>query len=198
VDPVQVVLAGLLRVPVVAFAGSEQVDRIYPEFGNWPVLAALLLALVPIAAGLRWSDRAGRFLLVLGVAYSVFVIAVTLTANWSAVLQVQQPDVVMAGQRYSIAPCLFLFTAIAVGLDRGPSGRWGRPAVWAARSLIGVVVVLGIVLHVRADGGVLGGRQWDDSVAQARAECATGLPVGRVVHEPEGWFFVLPCEYLAE
>lgn len=196
VDPVQVLLAGLLRVPVVAFAGSEQVERYYPAFGNLPVLAALLLAGLPVLAGLRWGDRAGRLVVVLGVGFSALVIAVTLTANWVHLLQVQQPGVVAIGQRYSIAPCLFLFTAVAVGLDVAPRPRWGRPAVWVARAVIAAVVLFGVVQHVRVGGGVLDGLPWGESVARAWAQCAAGGPVGRFEHEPVNWFFEVPCSYL--
>ncbi|HEV8561758.1 MAG TPA: hypothetical protein VGR06_36010 [Actinophytocola sp.] len=61
VDPVQVLLASLLRGPVVAFTGSEQVARVYPRFGNWPVLAAVVLALVPIALAVVRGDGTRRF-----------------------------------------------------------------------------------------------------------------------------------------
>ncbi|ONI84550.1 hypothetical protein ALI22I_28775 [Saccharothrix sp. ALI-22-I] len=198
VDPVQVALASLLRVPVVAFTGSEQVARIYPEYGNLPILAALVLAAVPIAAGLRWGNRAGRLLVLLGVGYSALVIVVSLTANWSAVLQVQHPTVVTAGQRYSIAPCLFLFAAIAVGLDAVPARRWERLTVVAGRSTIALVVVASVLLHFRSATVVLTGIPWDDSLARARAQCAGGSPVGRLDHEPTNWFFELPCRYVMD
>ncbi|MFD1147430.1 hypothetical protein [Saccharothrix hoggarensis] len=199
VDPVQVVLAGLLRVPVVAFLGSEPVDEVYPEFGNVPVVIALLLVVVPIVAGLRWADRAGRFLVVLGAVSCVLVIAVSLIANWSAALQVQKPGVVMAAQRYSIAPALFLFTAMAAGVDSGLRGRFAGVTAWAGRVLVGVAVLVGVVLHFTGSAGVLDGRPWDVGVAGAEAQCAAGdRPAGRIVHEPEGWYFDLPCEYLAD
>lgn len=195
VDPVQVALASVLRVPVVAFTGSEQVARIYPEHGNLPLLAALALSAVPIVAGLWWAARPGRLLVLLGMTYSVLVIVVSLTANWAAVLQVQHPEVVMAGQRYSIAPCLFLFTAIAVGLDT-VTGRWRRLAVVVGRSVIGFVVIASISQHLREPTPVLDGIPWGDSVTQARSQCATGSPAARLDHEPTAWFFELPCRYL--
>ncbi|PSL56249.1 hypothetical protein B0I31_104540 [Saccharothrix carnea] len=196
VDPVQVALASVLRVPVVAFTGSEQVARIYPAHGNLPLLAALVLAAVPVVAGLRWGGRSGRLLVLLGVGYSVLVIVVSLTANWSAVLQVQYPEVVMAGQRYSVAPCLFLFAAIAVGLDAVPAHRWQRYAVVAGRAVIALVVLASVVQHFRTAAVVLDGVPWDQSVVQARARCGTGSPAGRLDHEPANWFFELPCRYL--
>ncbi|MFJ6671892.1 hypothetical protein ACIQMJ_12360 [Actinosynnema sp. NPDC091369] len=196
VDPVQVVLASVLRVPVVAFTGSEQVARIYPEQGNLPVVAAVLAAALPIAAGLWWADRAGRLVASLGVALSAIVIVVSLTANWAAVLQVQQPDVVLAGQRYSIAPCLFLFTAMAVGLAAVPAGQRRRLAVMAARSVIAFVVLVSVSQHLREPEVVLTGVPWGDSVARARAQCGEGAPAGRLDHEPETWYFDLPCRYL--
>ncbi|QFZ19267.1 hypothetical protein [Saccharothrix syringae] len=195
-DPVQVLLAGLLRVPVVAFLGSEQVERYYPVHGNLPVLGALLLAGLPVLAGLRWGDRAGRLLVVLGVGYGALVIAGTLVANWTRVLQVQQPGVVTTGQRYSVAPCLFLFSAVAVGLALVPRERWARLAVGAGRVVVAVVVLYSVVQHVRVDGGVLDGVPWGESVARGRGQCAAGAPVARFEHEPENWFFEVPCHHL--
>lgn len=196
VDPVQVALASLLRVPVVAFTGSEQVARIYPEHGNLPIVAALVLAAVPVAAGLRWGDRVGRLLVLVALGCSAFLIVVSLTANWSAVLQAQHPLVVMAAQRYSIAPCLFLFVAIAVGLDAVPARRWERGSVAAARAVVGLVVAASAFLHLREGAAVLTGVPWGASVAAARAQCAGGSPVGRFAHEPGDWFFELPCRYV--
>ncbi|PWK83300.1 hypothetical protein C8D88_111185 [Lentzea atacamensis] len=193
VDPVQVLLASLLRVPVVAFTGSERVSQFYPAHGNLVILVALLVAAVPMVAGLRFGDRAGRTLVLVAAAYSVIVIVACLVLNWTHVLQVQVPEVVMAGQRYSIAPCLFLFTAIFVGLDATPATTWERAVVGGSRYLIGLAVVVSIFAHLRVPNTVLKGIPWDESLARARAECAAGAPEARLEHEPKGWFFVVPC-----
>ncbi|MFD4675517.1 hypothetical protein ACFWNN_37720 [Lentzea sp. NPDC058450] len=193
VDPVQVLLASLLRVPVVAFTGSERVTDFYPAQGNFVILAALLVAAVPIAAALRFGDRAGRTLALVAVAYSVVLIVACLVLNWAQVLQVQAPDVVMAGQRYSIAPCLFLFTAIFVGLDATPQKTWERVVVVGSRYLVGFLVVVSIFSHFRVPRTVLTGIEWDDSLARARAECAAGATEARLEHEPQDWFFIVPC-----
>ncbi|MEU0880205.1 hypothetical protein ABZ345_16515 [Lentzea sp. NPDC005914] len=196
IDPVQVLLASLLRVPVVAFTGSERVSQFYPEHGNLTILVALLIAGVPMAAGFRFADRAGRALVLVAAAYSVIVIVACLVLNWSHVLQVQIPEVVIAGQRYSIAPCLFLFTAIFVGLDATPSKTWERAVVGASRYLIGIAVVVSIFAHMRVPYTVLKGIPWDESVARARAQCAAGAQEVRLEHEPKDWFFMLPCRSL--
>jgi len=192
-DPVQVLLASLLRVPVVAFLGSERVNEFYPAHGNLVILAALLVAAVPMVAGLRFGDRAGRTLVLAAAAYSVIVIVACLVLNWAAILQVQQPEVVLAGQRYSIAPCLFLFTAIFVGLDATPARTWERAVVAGSRYLIGMAVVVSVFAHLREPSTVLTGIAWDESLARARAECAAGAPETRLEHQPKDWFFVLPC-----
>jgi hypothetical protein len=193
VDPVQVLLASLLRVPVVALTGSERVSQFYPAHGNLVIVVALLLAAVPMAAGLRFGDRAGRTLVLVTAAYSAIVIVACLVLNWSHVLQVQAPEVVMAGQRYSIAPCLFLFTAIFVGLDATPAKTWERAVVAGSRYLIGIAVVVSIFAHLRVPRTVLTGIPWDESLARARAECAAGAQEARLEHEPKDWFFVVPC-----
>ncbi len=193
VDPVQVLLASLLRVPVVAFTGSEKADDFYPALGNSVIVVALLIALVPMVAGLRFGDRAGRTLIGVSAALSVIVIVACLVLNWAAVLQVQQPDVVMAGQRYSIAPCLFLFTAIFAGLDQTPAPTWGRAVLGASRYVVAFLVVVSIFWYLQESSPVLKGVPWDESVAKARAECAAGAQEVRLDHEPKDWYFRVPC-----
>ncbi len=194
VDPLQVVLASLLRVPVVALTGSERVSVYYPAQGNLVILGALLVTGVPIALGLWWGNRAGRTLALVAAGYSVLVIVLCLTLNWSAILQVQQPGVVTAGQRYSIAPCLFLFTAMAVGLDATPAQTWQRLLVKACQWVIGIALVAGIIGYFRVPSTILRGVPWDESVEQGRAQCVAGAAEARFVHEPKDWFFVVPCD----
>ncbi|MEU3646235.1 hypothetical protein AB0E59_22845 [Lentzea sp. NPDC034063] len=194
VDPVQVLLASLLRVPVVAFTGSERVAELYPAMGNLLILGSLLAAAVPIAAGLRFGDRTGRTLALVAVAYSVILIVACLVLNWTQVLQVQAEDVVMAAQRYSIAPCLFLFTAIFVGLDATPAKTWERAVVAGSRYLIGFLVVVSVFAYLREPKTVLTGVPWDESLSNARAECAAGATEARLEHAPDDWFFIVPCE----
>lgn len=193
VDPVQVLLASLLRVPVAALTGSERVSAFYPAHGNLVILVALLLVAVPVAAGLWFGDRAGRTLVLVAGAYSVLIIVACLVLNWSHVLQVQQPGSVLLGQRYSVLPCLFLFTAVFVGLDTTPAKLWERVVVGAGRYVIGIVVVISIFAQLREPSTVLDGIAWDESLARARAECAAGAQDVRLEHQPDGWFFIAPC-----
>jgi hypothetical protein len=193
VDPVQVLLASLLRGPVVAFTGSEQVARVYPRFGNWPVLAAVVLALVPIALAVVRGDGTRRFLAWLGAGYGGLIIVIVLVANWSVALQVQQPGVVLAAQRYSVAPCLFLLTAVAAGLDLA---HRHRATVVTSRVIVGVVLSVSIGLHMWTGAGRLNGVPWGTSVTEARQQCTNGEPEARLVHEPAGWFFVVPCDVI--
>ncbi|WP_112265535.1 hypothetical protein [Lentzea terrae] len=193
VDPVQVLLASLLRVPVAAFTGSERVSAFYPAHGNLVILVALLLVAVPVAAGLWFGDRAGRTLVLLACGYSVLIIVACLVLNWSHLLQVQQQEVVMSGQRYSVLPCLFLYTAIFVGLDTTPAKLWERVAVGAGRYVIGIALVISVFTQLQVPSSVRNGIPWHESLARARAECAAGAQDTRLEHQPDGWFFVVPC-----
>jgi hypothetical protein len=195
-DPVQVVLASLLRVPVVALTGSERVTLFYPAHGNLVLLGALLVTGLPVAAALWWGDRAGRTLAVAATGYSVLVIVLCLVLNWSVALQVQQPGVVIAGQRYSITPALFLLTAVAVGLDARPSATWQRLAVRAGQWVLGILLVSSIIGYLQVPTTILRGVPWDASVEQGRTQCASGAAEARLVHEPANWFFVMPCDQL--
>ncbi|ONI87701.1 hypothetical protein ALI22I_21100 [Saccharothrix sp. ALI-22-I] len=195
-EPLQVVLAALLRVPLAGFTGSEQVQRYYPAFGHLPLLVALLLAGLPILAALWWGNLAGRLLVVFSVGCGAVVITAALTSNWIHVLAVDFPGVVMTAQRYSLLSCLFMFTAVAVGLDALPRWRWARSAVWAGRIVIAAVLLVSIVQHIRVDAGVLTGVSWDQTVIQAHEQCAAGEPFGRFLLDPPGWLIDVPCGYL--
>jgi hypothetical protein len=193
VDPVQLLLASILRGPVVTFVGSEATPHVYPRFGNLVLLAAVLLALVPIVAGLLGGARPHRFLILLAAGYSGLILVLNLVVNWTPALQVQHPLVVQISQRYSVAPDLFLCTAIAAGLDLLPTRRWARNTVLATRVAVAAVLFVSFAAHLRL-GPRLDGLPWNTSVANARQQCATGAPDAMLVHEPAGWFFIVPCQ----
>ncbi|MFD9698404.1 hypothetical protein [Lentzea sp. NPDC059081] len=195
-DPVQVLLASLLRVPVVAFTGSEKLSDFYPAMGNAVIVAALVVALVPVVTGLRFGNRAGRTLIVSAAVLSVVVIVTCLVLNWAVVMQVQRPGIVMAGQRYSVAPCLFLFTAMFVGLDQTPARTGGRALVTGSRYVVGFFVVVSVFWYLQEPSTVLRGVPWDESVADAHTQCAAGAQEARLEHEPEDWAFGIPCDEL--
>ncbi|HEU5107525.1 MAG TPA: hypothetical protein VFT95_03020, partial [Micromonosporaceae bacterium] len=119
VDPVRLLLAGILRDPVVTFAGPEVTQYLYPRFGNAVLLVAILLALVPIAAAVLAGDRPHRFLALVAAGYSALIMVLVMVVNWTPELQ-ERPAIVLFSQRYSVAPALFLCSAIAAGLDRLP------------------------------------------------------------------------------
>nr|BFE50559.1 hypothetical protein GCM10017745_39860 [Saccharothrix mutabilis subsp. capreolus] len=192
-EPVDVALAALLRVPLAGLTGSEQVHRLYPAFGHWPLAVALLLTGLPVVAALRWGGPAARLVAVYGVVCGAVVITMSLSMNWVHVLSAQFPGVVMTAQRYSVLPCLFLFTAMAVGLD---AASRGRSVALAAQVLLGAIVLTAAVLHVRDGAGLLRGTPWRPGLEQAREQCAAGAPEVRLDQEPDGWWLFLPCTHL--
>ncbi|WP_112269664.1 hypothetical protein [Lentzea terrae] len=207
VDPLQLVLAAAFRGPLVALTGSEGVAKFFPRFGFWPALAAVLVFLVPIVFALVWGSPAHRFVAVSAVTLHGLVLGASLVANWMGGLEVHYVWAVMFGQRYSIAPCLFLFAALAVGLDTVRRPRWARGTVLTTRVLVTLSVLASIYLHTTAPAGrvhgtALGGRldgpAWAPGVAKARESCARGESVGRIAQEPvtEGWEMGLPCAFL--
>jgi hypothetical protein len=189
-EPLQVALAALLRVPLAGLTGSEQVQRFYPAFGHLPLLVALLLTGLPVLAALVRGGAPGRLVAVYGVLCGAVVVTMSLTMNWIGVLSVQFPGVVLTAQRYSVLPCLFLATAVAVGLDV-PSR-----ALRVGRVLLAAIVLTAAVQHVRDEAGVLRGTPWRQGLVQAREQCAAGAPYGRVDQAPAGWWLGLPCPIL--
>ena len=102
----------------------------------------------------------------------------------------------MAAQRYSVAPGLFLLTAIAAGLDLIPQIRWQRTLILSTRTIVAAALLASIALHLRVSGGKLDGTPWQTTITNARQTCAAGNPEASLTHQPTGWFFVLPCPQL--
>ena len=198
-EPVNVkaaALAGVVRVALVAFTGSEGVAEIYSVFVYWPAFVALAITLVLVGAALRWGGGPRRLLAFVALGYSVGYIALSLTQNWRIGLAVFYPGVVMDAQRYSVAPSLFLLTAVAVGLDLVPRARWARVGMVAARVAVAAVLITGVVRQLPISTGTLTGIHWDQAVADARRDCASapGKATARIVHEPAGWYITMPCD----
>jgi hypothetical protein len=190
VDPVGVAKGALMRVPLVAFSNSEDVARIYSLFGYWPAILTLLFTLALAAVAIRWSGTPRRLLVIAAIGYCALFIALDLGRNWHTGLYVDRPGVVLDGQRYSSAPVLFLLTVVVIGLDQIPKTAWRR----VGAVVVALVLLTGIVRQLPKSAYPLNGTPWDQSVADAKLQCAQGKPTARVVEEPSGWYFTLPCD----
>lgn len=193
-DVGQALLASLMRVPLVTFTGPSPVHRLYEWFGYWPGVLALLCALAVAVVGVVRGRAAGRFVVIAAVLVSALSILVELYVNWWPGLQIDQPGVVLINERYSTAPCLFLLTAVAVGLDVWP---WrGHGFAMVARLAIPVVIVASIGVQLVLGRWLVAGPNWRDAVAAAARQCAGGGTVGIVHISPPGWYFGMPCTRL--
>jgi hypothetical protein len=188
-------LTGLMRVPLVAFTSSEDTALIYRAFNYWPAVVALVAVLCLAGLVLRWGGAPRRALVVAAVGYSALFISLALMQNWQPVLYMNRSGVVDA-QRYSVAPCLFLLTAVAVGLDRVPRAGWRRLGMLAARAVVAAVLLTGIVRQLPMSAGHLSGVPWDQTASTADRDCAQGKPAALIRQEPAGWDFELPCDRL--
>jgi hypothetical protein len=193
IDPRQGALAGLMRVPLVMFSGPDPVSWLYQWFGYVPGLVALAGALALTAVAIVRGTPAGRFLGVAGLVAAASLTAIELVVNWSPALGVDQPGVVVLGQRYSIAPCLFLLTAVAAGLDALPD-RGYLPAT--VRLAVPAVVGAAIAGQLLLGSGQLLGPSWRRSVSDAAHQCVDGRSMAMIQHNPPGWFFGLVCTRL--
>jgi hypothetical protein len=195
VDMKGAALAGLMRVPLVAFTSSEDTARIYRLLDYWPAVVAMVFVLCLAGVALRWGGPPRRALVVVAIGYSVLFISLALMQNWQPALYMTRTGIVDA-QRYSVAPCLFLLTAVAVSLDRVPPARWARLGVVAARVAVAAVLLTGIVRQLPMSAGRLGGVPWDQTASTADRDCAQGNPAATIRQEPAGWDFQLPCDTL--
>jgi len=194
-DPGAAALGALSRVPLVAFAGSEDIGRYYEEFGYWPFYLALAVILALAVLAFRWGNAPRVALAAVAFAYAVLIIWLSLSQNWHWYADVLQPAVVLDGQRYSVVPCLLLLTVMAIGLDRIPKAGWQRAAMVA----MAVVLLAGIVRQVPISTGRLTGPGWQQSVVTARQACARGDAEGVLQlapTSPQNWTFKLPCEFV--
>jgi hypothetical protein len=189
VDVKAAVLAGLLRVPLVAFTSSEDTALIYRAFHYWPAILALVVALGVAAVAVRWGATAQRVLPLVALAYCVLFISLDLSENWTRVMYADRPGVVLDAQRYSVAPCLFLLTAVAVGLDRVPRPAWRR----AGSVVVAAILLTGVVRQLPVASYRPTGPAWDQSVAAAKEQCAQGGSFATLPLEPSGWTVQLDC-----
>ncbi|HEX4723592.1 MAG TPA: hypothetical protein VH333_13815 [Pseudonocardiaceae bacterium] len=192
-DPRQGALAGLMRVPLMMFSGPDPVPWLYQRFGYAPALVALAVTLALVGIAVARGRPVGRFLGLAGLVAAASLTAVELIVNWSPVLEVDEPGVVVAGQRYSIAPCLFLLTAVAAGLDALPDRGYPQAAV---RLAVPAVIGVAIAWQLQLGSGQLTGPSWRTAVSDATRQCADGRPTATIVHNPPGWFFGLACTTL--
>lgn len=193
IDPRQGALAGLMRVPLVMFSGTDPVPWLYQWFGYVPALVALAGALALTVVAIVRGTPAGRFLGVAGLVASASLTAIELVVNWSPALGVDQPGVVALGQRYSIAPCLFLLTAVSAGLDALPDRGYLQATV---RLAVPAVVGAAIAGQLLLGSGQLLGPSWRQAVSDAAHQCADGRSMAMIQHNPPGWFFGLVCTRL--
>jgi hypothetical protein len=192
-DVRQAMLAALMRVPLVTFSGPDPVSWLTRWGGWWPAVLALLCALAVAATGILRGGVARRFVVIAALLASASSILAELYVNWWPGLRVDRPGVVMVSERYSTAPCLFLLTAVVVGLDAWPwRGRLGS----VGRFAIPVVMAASVCGQLVIGNWQLRGPNWHDSLAVAARQCADGRPVGIVQLDPPGWHFGLPCAVL--
>ena len=192
-DPWQGTLAGLMRVPLVTLSGPDPVPSLYQRFGFVPALVALAGAVAMAGVAIVRGRPVGRFVGIAGLVACGSLTAIELIVNWSPALEVDQPGVVVLGQRYSIAPCLFLLTAMAAGLDALPDRGYLQAAV---RLTVPAVIGAAIVGQLLLGSGQLTGPSWRQAVNDATRQCADGRPAVSIRHNPPGWFFGLACARL--
>lgn len=189
----QGVLAGLMRVPLVTLSGPDPVPSLYQRFGYAPAVVALAAALALAGVAIVRGRPPGRFVSIAGLVVCGSLTAIELIVNWTPLLEVDQPGVVAAGERYSIAPCLFLLTAMAAGIDALPDRGYLQTAV---RLAVPAVIGAAIVNQLLLGSGQLLGPSWRQAVDDATHQCADGRPAVLIQHDPPGWFFGLACTRL--
>jgi hypothetical protein len=196
VDVGAAALGALARVPLVAFTGSEDIERYYALFDYWPFVGALTIILVLAVVAFRWGGPPRAMLAAAALSYAALIIWLSLSSNWHWDADLSQPSVVLDGQRYSVTPCLLVLTVIAVGLDCVPAVIWRR----VATAIVGVVLVVGAVRQLPGSTGTLTGITWQQSVITARHTCALGWPAATLQLSPSlpgnNWTVELPCRVL--
>jgi hypothetical protein len=195
--------ASAARGPMVTFTGSElaahwypRLARLYEHFYAWPAALALVLMLGLAGIAIVFGNASRRFLTVACLFLGSAVILISLYANWNPNLRVPGEGTVLFVQRYSAAPGVFFFTAIALGLAQSARPPW-RYVIVAARIVVAVVIAAGVVYQWRDATTPVEGITWSEAIATAERECATGQTDVKIRTIPEPRTFVqVPCTYL--
>ncbi|MCP2168217.1 hypothetical protein [Goodfellowiella coeruleoviolacea] len=182
-------VSALVRGPLSAVAGPEWAMTLYQRFHLLAAVAALLVVVVLVVPALAPGLAPRRFLAVAALVCAAVSMGLELVMNWTPVLHVDAPGVLGAGQRYSAAPCLFLLAAVAAGVD----ALRGRRLIPVVRVAVALVLLAGVAHQYRTPYGRLGGVPWGQTVADATIACAQGQPEATLRHDPDGWYFPLPC-----
>ncbi|MEV7988938.1 hypothetical protein [Micromonospora sp. NPDC085948] len=204
-DLLQGVSAAAARGPLVLFFGPEWTAELYPhalafysDFYAWPAALAAVIVLAIVGYGLRNGTSGRRILVITSLLLSAAFISAELYMNWSFLLRLDAPNVVIPMQRYSAAPCLFLFTAVLVSLARAPRPQL-RHLLTVVRVGVAAIILVGIGYQWQSTTGLvrLDGPTWQQSLAVAEQQCAAGATEVRVDINP-AWFVPLTCEYLTK
>ncbi|MET8464023.1 hypothetical protein [Micromonospora zamorensis] len=205
-DVMQGLAAAAARVPLVMFTGPELTADLYPDalelysrFYAWPAVLAAVIALAIAGYGLLYGSWARRFLGSASLLLAAASIGAQLYMNWEDLLRIDQPNTVISVQRYSVAPCLFLFTAVLVGLARAPRSQV-RHVLTAVRIAVAAIILFGISYQWQSTIGTvrLDGPTWQQNLGVAEQECATGKAEILVGISPSSWVVPLTCEYLTQ
>jgi len=202
-DLAQATYAAIARGPLVMLLGPERTADLYPKAAalsaiyGWPALLATLLVLAAASVAIVNGSAPRQFLVAALLAYAALIMAAIMYLNWGDILRIDHDRTVITGQRYGIVPCLFLFAAVACGLDRLPRPSW-RVGMWAARTALAAVIVYGAVFQWGSGeyGVQLYGPSWTESVASARAQCVAGGQEVKVQENPDGWVIPIRCDQI--
>ena len=195
---VEFVKASEMRGPLTMLIGPDAVAALGMQFTTYPGFVALLIVLAVIAADVWHASATRRFLILACAGWAVLFLAIELYMNWSVILGVTWPGVVLIVQRYSALPGMLLMSAMIVSLA-------SVPRLYVVKALVTGTVLFSIIYQlavntskspVGEDVGRLTGPTVQAGIEAARLECALGQHVARVPISPREWVIIVPCEYL--
>jgi hypothetical protein len=171
----------------------------YRLIGERWVLSADAVALAGVVLLLIWLGyvvtrrRAHvRQRALISLAYSIVLLGAMVIARGWGGFDPQGESPSLDGNRYMVAPMLFLLTSTLVVLF--PSGTASRGLVVARWTF--VVLMVGLVsTHFSTPNPRSHGPRWSSGLTAAREACRAALThKARVPITPRGWFVTAPCD----
>jgi hypothetical protein len=196
-QPIAIALLYPLRVMGGAVLGIQRTWELWEPVGPWLILAGGLgvAALIVLVATRLDDGRRVVAATALGLSAVYFVVA--LWIRWEPGLAPAADDGFLRDAvRYLLLPVLFLYAAMAIGLD-GLVRRGGRAST-ATVGIVGVLVVSAWLIDFSGPNARSASPSWQASAAEARAMCVDGSTAEVTIPiAPATWTMRLPCEILA-
>jgi hypothetical protein len=191
-DPSDLLPLFALRVTGSLLVGDRFLDDVWFAFGRAFAYGALAAVLLACAAAVARSARSARFFVGTCAAYSAIFFVAPLAGRGTSGMRPGTDEATwhLAGARFTLAPILFLATALLTIVDRSPSSFPGS-AWFNLQRIAPLVIATLIIANFSFESERSLGPRWRPSLNAARDRCEAGGERARVPVAPAPFGFAL-------